>query len=79
MTAFDEGEAHMREMAMKAYLHASHFDGNVAAEYAAALGHGDMLTFLTNRPTADQFMFLFDDANIESWRKSRAAEKEKAA
>ena len=67
MTAFDEGEAHMREMAMK------------AAEYAAALGHGDMLTFLTNRPTADQFMFLFDDANIESWRKSRAAEKEKAA
>jgi len=74
VSVFDES---IREMALAAYLHASHFDDNVAAEYAAALSHGDLLDFLANRAT-DQLMCYFSDENIESWRKSRTAERKAA-
>jgi hypothetical protein len=75
VSVLDESSVCIRRMALAAYLHASHFDDNVAAEYAAALRHGDLLTFLANRPAADHLMFYFDDENIASWR--NAAEKER--
>jgi hypothetical protein len=75
VSVLDESSVRIREMALAAYLHASHFDGNVAAEYAAALRHGDLLAFVANRPAADGLMLYFDDDNIESWR--NAAEKER--
>jgi hypothetical protein len=77
LSVLDESSVRIRQMAMDAYLHASHFDGNVAAEYPAALSHGDLLDFVMHRPMADGLMCYFDDDNIESWRK--AVEKERSA
>jgi hypothetical protein len=77
VSVLDESSVRIRQMAREAYLHASHVDGNVAVEYAAALSHGDLLDFMVNRPIADHLMLYFDDDNIESWRKSRAAQERK--